>query len=116
MNIDAYVCVILNLGKAMVNIFKYKFEKYKYIQNTTFNPCLKPSVSCNLTLISEKFVFSCMLLHVFFAVIVLFSFKALLHLVVSSNVDVKNSLTFSGPLEDMFGYTVQQYENEEGKW
>uniref|UniRef100_A0A8C5X8I3 Integrin subunit alpha 1 n=1 Tax=Malurus cyaneus samueli TaxID=2593467 RepID=A0A8C5X8I3_9PASS len=29
---------------------------------------------------------------------------------------VKNALTFSGPLEDMFGYTVQQYENEEGKW
>uniref|UniRef100_A0A803YFY3 VWFA domain-containing protein n=1 Tax=Meleagris gallopavo TaxID=9103 RepID=A0A803YFY3_MELGA len=25
-------------------------------------------------------------------------------------------MTFSGPLEDMFGYTVQQYENEEGKW
>uniref|UniRef100_A0A8C6NED5 Uncharacterized protein n=1 Tax=Melopsittacus undulatus TaxID=13146 RepID=A0A8C6NED5_MELUD len=38
------------------------------------------------------------------------------HLVGSSNVDVKNAMTFSGPLEDMFGYTVQQYENEEGKW
>uniref|UniRef100_A0A8C8BBK7 Integrin subunit alpha 1 n=1 Tax=Otus sunia TaxID=257818 RepID=A0A8C8BBK7_9STRI len=25
-------------------------------------------------------------------------------------------MTFSGSLEDMFGYTVQQYENEEGKW
>ncbi|XP_072814809.1 integrin alpha-1 isoform X2 [Vicugna pacos] len=25
-------------------------------------------------------------------------------------------MTFSGPVEDMFGYTVQQYENEEGKW
>ncbi|XP_037654879.1 integrin alpha-1 [Choloepus didactylus] len=35
---------------------------------------------------------------------------------VSFNVDVKNSMTFSGPVEDMFGYTVQQYENEEGKW
>ncbi|XP_020852481.1 integrin alpha-1 isoform X2 [Phascolarctos cinereus] len=32
------------------------------------------------------------------------------------NVDVKNAMTFSGPVEDMFGYTVQQYENEEGKW
>uniref|UniRef100_A0A672TVP0 Integrin subunit alpha 1 n=1 Tax=Strigops habroptila TaxID=2489341 RepID=A0A672TVP0_STRHB len=40
----------------------------------------------------------------------------LFHLVGSSNVDVKNAMTFSGPLEDMFGYTVQQYENEEGKW
>lgn len=45
-----------------------------------------------------------------------FFFKALFHLVGSSNVDVKNAMTFSGPLEDMFGYTVQQYENEEGKW
>ncbi|NWT99369.1 ITA1 protein, partial [Urocynchramus pylzowi] len=43
-------------------------------------------------------------------------FKALFHLVCTSNVDVKNAMTFSGPLEDMFGYTVQQYENEEGKW
>ncbi|XP_030323786.1 integrin alpha-1 isoform X2 [Calypte anna] len=41
---------------------------------------------------------------------------ALFHLIGSSNVDVKNAMTFSGPLEDMFGYTVQQYENEEGKW
>uniref|UniRef100_A0A8C6JSQ9 Uncharacterized protein n=1 Tax=Melopsittacus undulatus TaxID=13146 RepID=A0A8C6JSQ9_MELUD len=24
--------------------------------------------------------------------------------------------SLNGPLEDMFGYTVQQYENEEGKW
>lgn len=46
----------------------------------------------------------------------MFFFKALFHLVGSSNVDVKNAMTFSGPLEDMFGYTVQQYENEEGKW
>uniref|UniRef100_A0A8U7NTU7 Integrin subunit alpha 1 n=1 Tax=Corvus moneduloides TaxID=1196302 RepID=A0A8U7NTU7_CORMO len=42
--------------------------------------------------------------------------NALFHLVRTSNVDVKNALTFNGPLEDMFGYTVQQYENEEGKW
>ncbi|XP_023564891.1 integrin alpha-1 [Octodon degus] len=33
----------------------------------------------------------------------------------SFNVDVKNSMSFSGPVEDMFGYTVQQYANEEGK-
>ncbi|XP_056397940.1 integrin alpha-1 [Hyla sarda] len=32
------------------------------------------------------------------------------------NVDVKNSLSFSGSVDDMFGYTVQQFENEEGKW
>uniref|UniRef100_A0A674P9B6 Integrin, alpha 1 n=1 Tax=Takifugu rubripes TaxID=31033 RepID=A0A674P9B6_TAKRU len=25
-------------------------------------------------------------------------------------------MSFSGPLEDMFGYTVQQFENSEGKW
>lgn len=41
---------------------------------------------------------------------------ALLQYALSFNVDVKNALTFSGPVEDMFGYTVQQYENEEGKW
>uniref|UniRef100_A0A8C5L659 Integrin alpha-1 n=1 Tax=Jaculus jaculus TaxID=51337 RepID=A0A8C5L659_JACJA len=29
---------------------------------------------------------------------------------------VTNSVSFSGPVEDMFGYTVQQYENQEGKW
>ncbi|XP_045141178.1 integrin alpha-1 [Echinops telfairi] len=40
---------------------------------------------------------------------------AILGFCVSFNVDVKNSMTFSGPVEDMFGYTVQQYENEEGK-
>nr|XP_020639258.1 integrin alpha-1 [Pogona vitticeps] len=40
----------------------------------------------------------------------------LLHLTVSFNVDVKDTMTFSGPVEDMFGYTVQQFENEEGKW
>uniref|UniRef100_A0A8U7NTL9 Integrin subunit alpha 1 n=1 Tax=Corvus moneduloides TaxID=1196302 RepID=A0A8U7NTL9_CORMO len=43
-------------------------------------------------------------------------YLSLFHLVRTSNVDVKNALTFNGPLEDMFGYTVQQYENEEGKW
>nr|XP_060617457.1 integrin alpha-1 [Anolis sagrei ordinatus] len=41
---------------------------------------------------------------------------AVLHLAVSFNVDVKDTITFSGPVEDMFGYTVQQFENEEGKW
>ncbi|XP_074851686.1 integrin alpha-1 [Carettochelys insculpta] len=41
---------------------------------------------------------------------------ALLHLSLCFNVDVKNTMTFNGPVEDMFGYTVQQYENEEGKW
>ncbi|CAK6444101.1 unnamed protein product [Pipistrellus nathusii] len=39
-----------------------------------------------------------------------------LRLCLSFNVDVKNSMTFSGPVEDLFGYTVQQYANEEGKW
>lgn len=34
----------------------------------------------------------------------------------SFNVDQKNSLSFDGPLEDLFGYTVQQFENHEGKW
>ncbi|KAI7793414.1 putative integrin alpha-1 [Triplophysa rosa] len=32
------------------------------------------------------------------------------------NVDEKNRMSFSGPIEDMFGYTVQQFENSEGKW
>ncbi|XP_030599047.1 integrin alpha-1 [Archocentrus centrarchus] len=36
--------------------------------------------------------------------------------VLSFNVDQKNGLSFSGPLEDLFGYTVQQFENSEGKW
>ncbi|KAK6322763.1 integrin alpha-1 [Coregonus clupeaformis] len=40
----------------------------------------------------------------------------LLPCVLSFNVDDKNGLTFSGPLEDMFGYSVQQFENSEGKW
>ncbi|XP_018419334.1 PREDICTED: integrin alpha-1, partial [Nanorana parkeri] len=34
----------------------------------------------------------------------------------SFNVDVKNGLSFSGNVDDMFGYTVQQFENEDGKW
>ncbi|XP_041754907.1 integrin alpha-1 [Coregonus clupeaformis] len=41
---------------------------------------------------------------------------ALLPCVFLFNVDDKNGLTFSGPLEDMFGYSVQQFENSEGKW
>ncbi|XP_029024612.1 integrin alpha-1 [Betta splendens] len=40
----------------------------------------------------------------------------LLACVLSFNVDQNNGLSFSGPLEDMFGYTVQQFENSEGKW
>uniref|UniRef100_A0A8C2CDE8 Integrin, alpha 1 n=1 Tax=Cyprinus carpio TaxID=7962 RepID=A0A8C2CDE8_CYPCA len=32
------------------------------------------------------------------------------------NVDEKNQMSFTGPVEDMFGYTVQQFENSEGKW
>lgn len=42
---------------------------------------------------------------------------ALLACVLSFNVDQKNSKSFSGgSLEDLFGYTVQQFENSEGKW
>lgn len=40
----------------------------------------------------------------------------LLPCVMSFNVDQKNGLSFSGPLEDMFGYSVQQFVNSEGKW
>ncbi|XP_047425973.1 integrin alpha-1 [Mugil cephalus] len=40
----------------------------------------------------------------------------LLACVLSFNVDQKNGLSFKGPLEDMFGYSVQQFENSEGKW
>ncbi|XP_077203205.1 integrin alpha-1 [Paroedura picta] len=39
-----------------------------------------------------------------------------LHLALPFNVNEKDTMTFSGPVEDMFGYTVQQFENEEGKW
>ncbi|XP_036265678.2 integrin alpha-1 isoform X2 [Pipistrellus kuhlii] len=34
----------------------------------------------------------------------------------SFNVDMRNLMTFSGPLEDLFGYPVQQYANEEEAW
>ncbi|KAG7271548.1 hypothetical protein CRUP_004011, partial [Coryphaenoides rupestris] len=34
----------------------------------------------------------------------------------SFNVDQKTGLSFDGPLEDMFGYSVQQFVNSEGKW
>eukprot|EP00079_Xenopus_tropicalis_P009244 XP_002933090.2 PREDICTED: integrin alpha-1 [Xenopus tropicalis] len=46
----------------------------------------------------------------------LYLLTALLKLTQSFNVDVKNGLSFSGSAEDMFGYTVQQFENDEGKW
>uniref|UniRef100_A0A8C7YCG8 Integrin, alpha 1 n=1 Tax=Oryzias sinensis TaxID=183150 RepID=A0A8C7YCG8_9TELE len=45
-----------------------------------------------------------------------FALAVLLACVSSFNVDQKNGLSFSGPLEDLFGYTVQQFENSEGKW
>ncbi|KAK1884130.1 Integrin alpha-1, partial [Dissostichus eleginoides] len=43
-----------------------------------------------------------------------FEATALLSCVFSFNVDSKNSLSFDGTLEDMFGYTVQQFENRRG--
>ncbi|KAM4808344.1 LOW QUALITY PROTEIN: integrin alpha-1 [Rhinophrynus dorsalis] len=46
----------------------------------------------------------------------LYLIAALLKFTQSFNVDVKNGLSFSGSVEDMFGYTVQQFENENGKW
>ncbi|MGH0174995.1 UNVERIFIED_CONTAM: hypothetical protein FKN15_001923 [Acipenser sinensis] len=42
--------------------------------------------------------------------------NVLFQLALSFNVDEKNAMTFSGSVEDMFGYSVQQFENEEGKW
>uniref|UniRef100_A0A673YC74 Integrin subunit alpha 1 n=1 Tax=Salmo trutta TaxID=8032 RepID=A0A673YC74_SALTR len=42
--------------------------------------------------------------------------ESLLPCVFSFNVDDKNGLNFKGSLEDMFGYSVQQFENSEGKW
>ncbi|XP_035247107.1 integrin alpha-1 isoform X1 [Anguilla anguilla] len=48
-----------------------------------------------------------------FGIIIVF---ALLQCLLSFNVDEKNGMTFSGPVDDMFGYTVQQFENNEGKW
>uniref|UniRef100_A0A8C3AYL5 Integrin, alpha 1 n=1 Tax=Cyclopterus lumpus TaxID=8103 RepID=A0A8C3AYL5_CYCLU len=47
---------------------------------------------------------------------VIYTQLVLLPCVLSFNVDQKNSMSFEGPLEDMFGYTVQQFENSEGKW
>ncbi|KAL2099998.1 hypothetical protein ACEWY4_004392 [Coilia grayii] len=44
------------------------------------------------------------------------AFFVLLPTLRSFNVDQKNGMSFNGPIEDMFGYTVQQFENEEGKW
>uniref|UniRef100_A0A8C7IJN8 Integrin subunit alpha 1 n=1 Tax=Oncorhynchus kisutch TaxID=8019 RepID=A0A8C7IJN8_ONCKI len=44
------------------------------------------------------------------------AFYSLLPCVFSFNVDDKNGLNFHGSLEDMFGYSVQQFENSEGKW
>uniref|UniRef100_A0A8C7SU20 Integrin, alpha 1 n=1 Tax=Oncorhynchus mykiss TaxID=8022 RepID=A0A8C7SU20_ONCMY len=46
----------------------------------------------------------------------LFIASSLLPCVFSFNVDDKNGLNFHGSLEDMFGYSVQQFENSEGKW
>ncbi|XP_051866405.1 integrin alpha-1 [Pristis pectinata] len=39
-----------------------------------------------------------------------------LQLASSFNVDMKSPMMFTGSKEDMFGYTVKQFENEEGKW
>ncbi|OCT98739.1 integrin alpha-1 [Xenopus laevis] len=46
----------------------------------------------------------------------LYLLTVLLKLTEAFNVDVKNGLSFSGSAEDMFGYTVQQFENDDGKW
>lgn len=43
------------------------------------------------------------------------SLKVVLGFCVSFNVDVENNDFLGDPVEDMFGYTVQQY-GEEGKW
>uniref|UniRef100_A0A3Q1IUR6 VWFA domain-containing protein n=1 Tax=Anabas testudineus TaxID=64144 RepID=A0A3Q1IUR6_ANATE len=53
---------------------------------------------------------------IYFKTVVLILTWLLLACALSFNVDQKNGLSFSGPLEDMFGYTVQQFENSEGKW
>ncbi|XP_032886806.1 integrin alpha-1 [Amblyraja radiata] len=34
----------------------------------------------------------------------------------SFNIDMKSPMIFNGSQGDMFGYTVKQFENEEGKW
>ncbi|XP_060678657.1 integrin alpha-1 [Hemiscyllium ocellatum] len=46
----------------------------------------------------------------------LFLLVGILQLARSFNVDVKNPLVFTGSQDDMFGYTVKQFENDEGKW
>ncbi|XP_077318886.1 integrin alpha-1 [Lithobates pipiens] len=53
----------------------------------------------------------CWILTVYFCLL-----TAILRSGEAFNVDVKNGLSFSGSVDDMFGYTVQQFENEEGKW
>uniref|UniRef100_A0A4W4H060 Integrin, alpha 1 n=1 Tax=Electrophorus electricus TaxID=8005 RepID=A0A4W4H060_ELEEL len=45
-----------------------------------------------------------------------FVFLVLLPCLLFFNVDEKNGMSFTGPVDDMFGYTVQQFENSEGKW
>lgn len=40
----------------------------------------------------------------------------LLPMLTTFNVDEKNGMSFNGNIEDLFGYTVQQFENPEGKW
>ncbi|XP_067888852.1 integrin alpha-1 [Heterodontus francisci] len=42
--------------------------------------------------------------------------EGILQLASSFNVDLKNPMIFTGSQEDMFGYTVKQFENKEGKW
>uniref|UniRef100_UPI00398F4ED9 integrin alpha-1 n=1 Tax=Pristiophorus japonicus TaxID=55135 RepID=UPI00398F4ED9 len=42
--------------------------------------------------------------------------EGILQLASSFNVDVKNPMIFTGSQGDMFGYTVKQFENREGKW
>uniref|UniRef100_A0A8D0W2H6 Integrin alpha-1 n=1 Tax=Sus scrofa TaxID=9823 RepID=A0A8D0W2H6_PIG len=44
------------------------------------------------------------------------SFPHIPKLLVLGMVQILNYYGIYGPVEDMFGYTVQQYENEEGKW
>ncbi|XP_069780423.1 integrin alpha-1 [Narcine bancroftii] len=43
-------------------------------------------------------------------------FVGILHLASSFNVDMKSPMIFTGSQGDMFGYTVKQFANEEGKW
>uniref|UniRef100_A0A8C4SPZ2 VWFA domain-containing protein n=2 Tax=Erpetoichthys calabaricus TaxID=27687 RepID=A0A8C4SPZ2_ERPCA len=46
----------------------------------------------------------------------IFILQGVIHFATLFNVDEKNGMQFTGPVEDMFGYSVQQFENEEGKW